>query len=119
MESKLYKTEKYTAADEEARCSQCDHNNDAFDCSGKCGVEHWWAGYIRTAFVDEPKEKGYTIVYIPYDDDFGKPRVWRRCDTEQEKNACLAEINSENSGWLPEELATVSVIPDKNYMLPV
>lgn len=120
MELKTYKTERYTAADEEPNCGRCDHVCDDFDCSGKCGAENWWAGYIRTeSIVDETNEKGYTIIYVPYDDMAGKPRVWRRCDTTEEKNACLAEINSEKSGWLQEELATVSVIPDKNYMLPV
>ena len=42
MELKTYKTERYTAADEEPDCGRCDHVCDDFDCSGKCGAENWW-----------------------------------------------------------------------------
>ena len=40
-----------------------------------------------------------------------------RIKTEEEKDEFLKEIHSNDSGWLPEELATVCVINDYNYTL--
>lgn len=61
--------------------------------------------------------KGWTIVYYPWDDDRGLPRVAKRCKTTEEKDEYIAEISSPESGWLPEELATVNPINDYWYML--
>lgn len=65
--------------------------------------------------------KGWTIVYYPWDDDRGLPRVAKRFkpDEEKEKDEFLANIRKPDSGWLPEELETLSVEEDYNYMLPV
>lgn len=64
------------------------------------------------------ESKGYTIVYYPWDDDEGKPRVAGRFKTEKEKDDYIDKIHEPGSGWLDEELAMVSVINDYNYMLP-
>ena len=52
MELKTFKTEKFTAEDEEPNCENCDHCCNDFDCSAKCGADNWWAGYIRTVFIN-------------------------------------------------------------------
>lgn len=60
--------------------------------------------------------KGYCVWY--YDYETGKPRVAGRYRTEEEKDKKLEEISSPDSGWLPEEIATISVENDYNFMLP-
>lgn len=62
---------------------------------------------------------GYTIVYIPWDDMNCKPRVAGRFKTEAEKDAYLESIHKPDAGWIDEELSTITVINDYNYMLPV
>lgn len=64
------------------------------------------------------KEKGYTVTYFPWDDITGRPRVAGRFMTKEEKDAFLKKISQPDSGWMDEELMTVTVIDDYNYMLP-
>ena len=65
------------------------------------------------------EDKGWTIWYYPWDDDNGKPRVAGRFKTDEEKDKFLAEINKPDSGWLREELNTISIENDYWFMLPV
>lgn len=65
------------------------------------------------------EEKGYTIIYFPLDDITGRPRVAGRFKTKKEKDDFLHIIHLSDSGWMDEELMTVSVINDYNYMLPI
>lgn len=62
------------------------------------------------------EEKGWTITFYLWDD--GKERVARRFKTTEEKDKFLDEIHQPGSGWLGEELQTISVINDYWYMLP-
>lgn len=64
------------------------------------------------------KEQGYTVIYFPWDDITGRPRVAGRFKTEKEKDDFLDMIQLPDSGWMDEELMTISVIDDYNYMLP-
>lgn len=59
---------------------------------------------------------GYTVTYISWDDC--KLRVAGRFKTKQEKDAFLNKIYSLDSGWMEEELMTLSIINDYNYHLP-
>lgn len=68
--------------------------------------------------MKDDEELGYTVVYYPWDDDEGKPRVAKRFKTRKEKDDYIDEINRPGSGWLDEELSMVMVINDYNYMLP-
>lgn len=63
------------------------------------------------------ENKGYTVTFVPWEDMMGRERVIGRFKTEEEKDEFLKEIHSNDSGWLPEELATVCVINDYNYTL--
>ena len=58
---------------------------------------------------------GWTVTYYRWDD--GQLCVAGRFKTAKEKDAFLAKIRQSNSGWLEEELMTISVINDYNYML--
>lgn len=60
-------------------------------------------------------EKGWTVTYIRCDD--GREWIAGRFKTTAEKNAFLDKINRPDSGWTPEELHSVSVINDYNYIL--
>lgn len=62
--------------------------------------------------------KGWTITYIPWEDMSGKERVAGRFKTNEEKDKFLDEIHNPNSGWLDEELMTVAIHNDYNYVLP-
>lgn len=64
------------------------------------------------------ENKGFTLVYFPWEDMEGKPRVAGRYKTEKEKDDFLLKIYEPDSGWMEEELSTVSVIDDYNYTLP-
>lgn len=64
------------------------------------------------------EEKGWTIVYIPWEDLRGLPRVIGRFRTTEEKDLFLKCICKEDSGYTTEELQTISVINDYNYHLP-
>ena len=64
------------------------------------------------------EEKGWTILYIPWEDDKGKPRVAGRFRTIKEKDVFIEEIHKPDSGFTTEELSTVTSINDYNYMLP-
>jgi hypothetical protein len=64
------------------------------------------------------ENKGFAIVYFPWEDIEGKPRVAGRFKTEKEKNDFLQKISEPDSGWMEEELSTVSVIDDYDYVLP-
>lgn len=68
--------------------------------------------------MSENKDKGYTVVYIPWEDLEGKPRVAGRFKTKEEKDKYIEKIYDKNSGWLDEELSSISVINDYNYILP-
>lgn len=61
------------------------------------------------------EEKGWTIVYIPWENLEGKPRVAGRFKTTAEKDEYMNIIPEK---LLPEELETVSIINDYNYHLP-
>lgn len=63
------------------------------------------------------ENKGYTVTFIPWEDMEGKERVAGRFKTEKEKDDFLKEIHKSDSGWMMEELATVCVINDYNYVL--
>lgn len=63
------------------------------------------------------ENKGYTVTFVPWEDMMGRERVIGRFETEEEKDEFLKEIHSKDSGWLPEELATVRVINNYNYIL--
>lgn len=65
------------------------------------------------------EERGWTITYIPWEDDEGKARVAGRFKTTEEKDNFLKSISSPSSGWLAEELMTVAVHNDYNYILPL
>ncbi|MDR1707426.1 MAG: hypothetical protein LBR46_05430 [Prevotella sp.] len=61
--------------------------------------------------------KGFTITFIPWEDMESKERVVGRFKTEKEKDTFLNEINHSDSGWIEEELSTICVINDYNYIL--
>lgn len=59
-------------------------------------------------------------MYIsPLEDLEGKPRVAGRFKTKEEKDEYIKKIYDINSGWLDEELSSISVINDYNYILPM
>lgn len=64
------------------------------------------------------EEKGWTITYIPWEDMEGKPRVAGRFKTTKEKDDFLKSLYERGNGWMEEELATLGIINDYNYMLP-
>lgn len=64
-------------------------------------------------------EKGWTITYLPWDDMECKERVAGRFKTTKEKDEFLEKIYKPDSGWMEEELATISIHNDYNYILPV
>lgn len=63
-------------------------------------------------------EKGWTVVYVPWDDEEGKPRVAGRFKTTAEKNDFLKKIHEPDSGWMEEEFSTLEIINDYDYILP-
>lgn len=65
------------------------------------------------------QEKGWTVTYYPWEDMEGKPRVVGRFKTTEEKDKFLDKIYAKDSGWTGEELSTLSIINDYNYLLPV
>lgn len=67
---------------------------------------------------DIEEEKGWTVTYIPWEDMEGKPRVAGRFKTTKEKDDFLDSLYEEGNGWMEEELATLGIINDYNYMLP-
>ena len=67
--------------------------------------------------MQEIEEKGYTIVYYPWDDMECKPRVAGRFKTKKEKDEYLEKIYKPGSGWLEEELKSLYIINDYNYIL--
>ena len=68
--------------------------------------------------MSENKDKGYTIVYLPWEDLEGKPRVAGRFKTKEEKDEYLEKIYDKDSGWMDEELSSILVINDYDYILP-
>lgn len=64
----------------------------------------------------ENKEKGWTITFYQWDDM--QLRVAGRFKTTKEKDDFLDEIYQSDSGWLEEELSSISVINDYWYALP-
>lgn len=62
------------------------------------------------------EEKGYTVTFIRWDDC--KEWVAGRFKTRKEKDDFLNKIHKPDSGWTNDELATVSVINDYDYVLP-
>ena len=64
------------------------------------------------------EKQGWTITYIPWEDDEGKERVAGRFKTTEEKDNFLKSISNPSSGWLGEELMTIVVHNDYNYVLP-
>lgn len=65
----------------------------------------------------DENEKGWTIVYTPWEDESGKPRVAGRFKTTKAKDDFLKSVSLPDSGWLPEEIATFGIINDYNYIL--
>ena len=63
----------------------------------------------------EDSTNGYSVLFIRSDD--GKVMVARRFDTKKEVNDYLDKINKPGSGWFPEELESLSVVPNKNWIL--
>ena len=63
------------------------------------------------------EENGWTVIYIPWEDMEGKPRVAGRFKTIKEKDEFLDKIHKYDSGWMEEELQTIVVINDYHYML--
>lgn len=61
------------------------------------------------------KEKGWTITFIPWEDLEGKERVLKRFKTTKEKDDFLANCN--RTGLTYEELNTLRIINDFNYIL--
>lgn len=68
-------------------------------------------------FEKEEEEKGWTITYVPWESDEGKPRVAGRFKTTAEKDAFLKKIYEPDSGWMEEEFCTIGIHNDYNYML--
>ena len=66
---------------------------------------------------NEINEKGWTITYVPWEDILGRPRVAGRFKTTMEKDAFIKEIYKPGSGWMTEELSTICVHNDYNYIL--
>lgn len=64
------------------------------------------------------EEKGWTIVYIDWEDIKGRFRVAGRFKTTKEKDNFLENLHKDDNGWMEEEFATLSVINDYYYMLP-
>lgn len=65
----------------------------------------------------KPSEKGWTIVFTPWEDVEGREHVAKRCRTDKEKDDYLNKIHQHGTGWLEEELNSLRVINDYNYML--
>lgn len=83
----------------------------------RCGVET--TGKLDIYLNQDEQRKGWTIIFVPLDDMDGKPRVAGRFLVAEEKNEFLNEIYSEGSGWTEGELATINIINNYGYMLPV
>ena len=66
--------------------------------------------------INSVKDAGYTITYFDY--DTGKPRVADRFRTKEEVDKFLEAITADGSGWTSEEISTISLHNDYNYMLP-
>ena len=65
------------------------------------------------------QQMGWTITYIPWEDMEGRARVAGRFKTTEEKDAFLDKIyNTQESGWMNEELMSLGIHNDYNYMLP-
>lgn len=60
--------------------------------------------------------EGYTVAYVSWDD--GMLRVAGRFKTKEETDEFLHKIHRSDSGWLDEELMSVTVVNDYFYMLP-
>lgn len=65
----------------------------------------------------EDSANGYSVLFTRSDD--GKTMVARRFDTRKEVDDYLEEINKPGSGWFPEELESLSIVPDKNWILKI
>lgn len=66
------------------------------------------------------EEKGWTITFVSWDDmGVGKEKVVGRFKTTEEKDKFLNDICKPNSGWIDEEeLMTIGIHNDYNYVLP-
>ena len=60
---------------------------------------------------------GYTITFIPWEDNEGKEVVLGRCKTEEEKNDFIEKLHKIDSGLTDEELSTVSVYNSYYYRI--
>lgn len=63
-------------------------------------------------------ERGWTVTYMNWDDPEGEERVVGRFKTTKEKDKFLEKIHRPGSGWVEEELQSLTFIHDYNYMLP-
>lgn len=124
--NKEYKFREVEVLNQIQWCEQHDPNNKSFEelvkISDELDIKVTEISNIFE-FLDWVNQKlgwGYTITYIPWEDDEGKPRVLRRFKTTEEKDQYLHELyDNVYSVLLPEELGTVSIIHDFNYTLPV
>lgn len=82
--------------------------------------EKYKLGQFKTSHFElvSEEEKGWTVTYIPWEDMEGKPMVIGRFKTTKEKDDFLDSLYKEGNGWMVEELATLGIINDYNYMLP-
>ena len=62
------------------------------------------------------ESKGWAISYIRWDDC--KPCIAGRFKTTKDKDEFLEKIYMSGSGWTEDELYTISVHNDYNWMLP-
>lgn len=62
------------------------------------------------------KNDGYTVTYIRWDDCL--EWVAGRFKTKEELDEFLDKIHKPSSGWIDDELMTISIHNDFNYHLP-
>lgn len=60
-------------------------------------------------------ENGYTLTYCRWDDC--KECVCGRFKTKEEKDEFLRKLHDDSSGWTSDELESICVIEDYNYIL--
>lgn len=101
-------------------CTCCSSRNVCESCSGceKYYDEFRPAENILYCPLDGSKvEKGWTVTAIRWDDCV--KFVAGRFKTDVDKDAFLEKIRRSDSGWLAEELQSITCINDYNYRLPM
>ena len=64
---------------------------------------------------EQMEGKGYTVVFIPWEDMEGREKVIGRFGYKSNKDKFIKEILSGHTGMTLEEINTVTVIDDYNY----